>query len=462
MGGPGVRRRAPPPRADRPPARRARPDRLHQPAGRPGPDRRPRLPTARRRGRHRSRLGRDRRGPTATTPTADDLERVAPGRRLYLSRVDGHSAIVSHALLAETPQARAQDGWSDDGRLQRRAKHTVSDRLSDLVGPEQRLSAARQAVAALAARGIGGFHENAAPHIGPDYEVALVRRAAAEAGLHATLYWGELGAFDRVAELGVSGLAGDLVADGAVGSRTASMREEYADQERPLRPRLPRRRPDRRARRRLHPARGPGRLPLHRRRRPRRRGRGLRRGRPAARRRRAAAARAPARALRDALGRGRRALRPARRHRQRPADVRRAVGRSRRDVRRAAGGAVARHEPVPRPRTRPASGSPSARTPRSPPADPWCAVQAAVHHHTDGQGLDPAAAFRAHTRGGWSAARVDGGLLRPGAAATYAVWDAPAGLDADGLPDLTPAPPCPPACGPSSTAAPSTTPRTPT
>ena len=41
------------------------------------------------------------------------------------------------------------------------------------------------------------------------------------------------------------------------------------------------------------------------------------------------AAGAPARALRDAVGRGRGALRPARRHRQRPADVRRAVGRSR-------------------------------------------------------------------------------------------------------------------------------------
>ena len=109
--------------------------------------------------------------------------------------MDGHSAIVSHALLAETPQARAQDGWSGDGRLQRRAKHTVSDRLADLVGPG---AAARRGPRRRSRRwprsGIGAFHENAAPHIGPDYEVALVRQAADEAGLHATLYWGELGA----------------------------------------------------------------------------------------------------------------------------------------------------------------------------------------------------------------------------------------------------------------------------
>ena len=169
------------------------------------------------------------RWPERILPTADELERVAPGRRIYLSRVDGHSAIVSHALLAETPQVRTEEGWAAAGRLERRAKHTVSDKLADLDGPEQRLDAARRAVAALAAYGIGAFHENAAPHIGPEYELDLVRRAATEGGLHVTAYWGELGAFDKVERLGVAGLAGDLVADGAVGSRTASMRDAYAD-----------------------------------------------------------------------------------------------------------------------------------------------------------------------------------------------------------------------------------------
>jgi predicted amidohydrolase YtcJ len=57
--------------------------------------------------------------------------------------------------------------------------------------------------------------------------------------------------------------------------------------------------------------------------------------------------------------------------------------------------------------------------------DPWRAVQAAVHHRTDGFGLSPRAAFTAHTRGGWRAARDDvSGVLVPGAPATYAVWDA--------------------------------------
>ncbi len=57
------------------------------------------------------------------------------------------------------------------------------------------------------------------------------------------------------------------------------------------------------------------------------------------------------------------------------------------------------------------------------PLDPWGTVRAAVHHRTPGSGLSARAAFSAHTRGGWRAARVDGaGDLVPGAPATFAVW----------------------------------------
>jgi predicted amidohydrolase YtcJ len=77
--------------------------------------------------------------------------------------------------------------------------------------------------------GLLGFHENAAPHIGPETEIPLVRQAAAEAGLRVTVYWGELMALDTARRLGVAGLAGDLVADGAFGSRTAALAASYED-----------------------------------------------------------------------------------------------------------------------------------------------------------------------------------------------------------------------------------------
>jgi predicted amidohydrolase YtcJ len=69
----------------------------------------------------------------------------------------------------------------------------------------------------------------AAPHIGPLWELPLVREVADELGLSATLYWGEPGVFEHVGTYGLAGLAGDLNADGALGSRTAALRAPYTD-----------------------------------------------------------------------------------------------------------------------------------------------------------------------------------------------------------------------------------------
>ncbi len=169
--------------------------------------------------------------PEQRHPTAAELERAAPGRLTYLTRVDGHSSVVSPALAELVPGLVELPGYTDDGRVERAAHHAVRDVLSELIGPEARLAAARDACRDLAANGFVGFHENAAPHIGPEYELDLVRQAADETGLRATLYWGELMAVEKARTLGVAGLAGDLVADGAFGSRTAALAAPYADRE---------------------------------------------------------------------------------------------------------------------------------------------------------------------------------------------------------------------------------------
>jgi hypothetical protein len=68
------------------------------------------------------------------------------------------------------------------------------------------------------------------------------------------------------------------------------------------------------------------------------------------------------------------------------------------------------------------------------PIDPWAAVRAAIQPANPAHALSARAAFGAHTRGGWRAARADGdgsGVLAPGAPATYAIVDAGAlGVDA--------------------------------
>ncbi len=50
-------------------------------------------------------------------------------------------------------------------------------------------------------------------------------------------------------------------------------------------------------------------------------------------------------------------------------------------------------------------------------------------HHTESERITVRAAFNAHTRGGWRAARRDeGGVIALGAPATFAVWDVPGEL----------------------------------
>jgi predicted amidohydrolase YtcJ len=72
---------------------------------------------------------------------------------------------------------------------------------------------------------------------------------------------------------------------------------------------------------------------------------------------------------------------------------------------------------------------------------PWAAVRAAVHPTHPTAGIGAAAAFAAHTAGGWQAAGRQGqGTLRPGAPATFAVWrsagQGDTGTPASALPDL--------------------------
>ncbi len=164
--------------------------------------------------------------PEGRPPTAEELDRAADGRGVYLSRIDGHSGVISSSL---SEVAKGHDGYDVTGRVERDAHHAVRDALSALIGPDQRRDDIRAALRAMAAKGIGAFHEMAAPHIGPLWELPLIREIADELGLSATLYWGEPGAFQHIGTYGLAGLAGDLNADGALGSRTAALREAYAD-----------------------------------------------------------------------------------------------------------------------------------------------------------------------------------------------------------------------------------------
>lgn len=172
-------------------------------------------------------------------PGPEELERAAGGRKVYLSRVDVHSALVSPSLAASAA-LDGLDGYSAGGQVKRGA-HTAA-RLATRQLPAAALRGYQQrALAEAAAHGYVGLAEMAAPHIGSvlDLQLAAAWNTDGDGGgavPEILPYWGELATSADHARsvldgLGVSvlGLAGDLNIDGSIGSRTAALRADYSD-----------------------------------------------------------------------------------------------------------------------------------------------------------------------------------------------------------------------------------------
>ena len=170
------------------------------------------------------------RWPERRPPTRQELDRASYGGVVYLTRVDVHSAVASSALLAAVPEVRGQDGYEDSGRLRRDAHHVARAAALDAVTPAQRQAAQRATRRRAAELGVGSFHELGGPEISSEEDFRwLLQLAASEPGPDVVGYWGELGGVEKARELGALGAAGDLFADGALGSHTAALRTVYAD-----------------------------------------------------------------------------------------------------------------------------------------------------------------------------------------------------------------------------------------
>jgi predicted amidohydrolase YtcJ len=374
------------------------------------------------------------RWPERRPPTRQELDRASYGGVVYLSRIDVHSSVVSSALLAAAPEARGESGFRDDGLLTREAHHVARRVAREALTADQRRDAQRATRRRAAEVGIGCYHELAGPDIsGIDDLREVLELAAAEPGPEVLGYWGELGGAERARELGTLGAAGDLFADGSIGSRTAALRTVYADADHTGHAYLTA------AQVRDHVtactraglqagfhAIGDGALEAV----------------------IAGCAEAAAQVGSDALR--------AARHRIEHAEMldqdllaRFAELGLIASVQPAfdaawggADGMYAERLGAERALTlnpfaaMAAAGIPLALGSDSPvtPLDPWGTVRAAVHHHNPAHRLSAPAAFAAHTRGGWRAAGDDdGGVLAPRAPATYAVWrtaDSRAGLPA--------------------------------
>ncbi|MFI5845320.1 amidohydrolase [Catenuloplanes sp. NPDC051500] len=366
--------------------------------------------------------------PSPRLPTAAEIGVAAGGRRVYLSQVSVHSALVSDALLAASPTIAAASGFDSSGWLRVDAHHVVRDLALGSVTAVQRRQAQRTALVHAASLGIGSVHECGGPRISSEDDFAEVLAAGGPAHGHPEVfgYWGELGAAGKARELGAVGAGGDLFADGALGSRTAFLGEDYADE------------PGSRGHGYLTVAQVRDHLlDCH--------AHGMQGGFHAI---GDAAVGTVLTGIGEVAARvGVEAVRAAR-HRIEHAElldrvliarmvehgvvasVQPAFDRlwggealmyaARLGVERAVASnpfAAMHHVGVPM-----AFGSDAPVTA----LDPWGTVRAAVRHHTPSSRMGVRAAFAAHTRGGWRAlpGAVAAGALEPGAPATFAVWDA--------------------------------------
>ncbi|ASY35966.1 MULTISPECIES: amidohydrolase [Streptomyces] len=407
------------------------------------------------------------RWPGGRPPTRAELDRATGGRPLYLSRIDVHSAQVTTALLDLVPHAATLRGHHPEAPLTADAHHAVRAAAYGAVTPALREEAQRTALAHAASRGIGQVHECGGPEISDEEDFTGLLRLAEEGnGPRVVGYWAEAVAGERDAErvraLGARGAAGDLFADGALGSHTACLHTPYEDGASGHRgtPYL-----DAEAVAEHVTACTEA---------------GLQAGFHAIGDAALGAVVAGFRAAAEKTGLERvRALRHRVEHAEMlDADAIAAFAEL---------GLTASVQPafdalwggedgmyaarlgVERARTLNPfaallrAGVPLALGSDAPvtPLDPWGAVRAAAFHHTPEHRVSVRAAFTAHTRGGWRAAgRDDAGTLVPGAPADYAVWrtgalvvqapdDRVARWSTDprsgtpGLPDLTPGGPLP-------------------
>jgi predicted amidohydrolase YtcJ len=359
--------------------------------------------------------------PEGRPPTRAELDEAAGGAPVYLSRIDVHSALVSTALVHRRPECRTVDGWSATGPVTRDAHHLLRRAFLSRITPRQRRAAQREFLRHAASMGVAAVHECAGPDISGAADLAeLLALSGEEAVPEVIGYWGE-----RAASLpaGARGLAGDLFVDGALGSRTAALCSPYTDQ------------PGTAGALYLEPEQIAEHVAACTR-------DGIQAGfhviGDAA-----VAAVVDGFALAERIV-GVEALRDARHRLEHlemvtPAQAARlggwgVIGSVQPLFDAAWGGRSGMYAR----RLGPDRGSvlnPFAQLVEAgvvlafgsdcpvTPVDPWAAVRAAVHHRTKGFGLSPAEAFTAHTRNGWYAAGMDGGVLEVGAPATFAVWD---------------------------------------
>ncbi len=163
-------------------------------------------------------------------PSRQELDSATRGSVVCLWRVDGHSTLVSSAMIDLVPHLRSLSGFDDSGHLTDQAHQRVSEHLREHLPDGLREAAQRATREHAAAAGVAALHEAGGPTIQGEQDLlALIELASSSRGPELVAYWGQAGGPVAAQRLGADGAGGDLFVDGSLGSRTALLRSPYAD-----------------------------------------------------------------------------------------------------------------------------------------------------------------------------------------------------------------------------------------
>ncbi len=162
--------------------------------------------------------------------TREEVDRAVGARPAYLGRVEVHSAVISSGMLDRAPDIVGADGYDPSGLVARDAYNRGREAMFALIPDSVREDAIQRTLRDAAAHGIGMVHELGAPHLSPPGDFAVIESLRERAVLPEVVgYWGGLKEIQTAQHLGCAGAAGDLCMDGAIGSRTAAMTGPYLD-----------------------------------------------------------------------------------------------------------------------------------------------------------------------------------------------------------------------------------------
>lgn len=151
--------------------------------------------------------------PEGRGPTAPELDRAGYGGVAYAVHRDGQSAMASTPVLRAAGVQVPSDGSVTGSDLM-----AVAAAAKAMLLPSHREAAQRAALAAAAAAGIGSVHEFAGPRDGGEQDLrSLLSLADDLAGVIVLAYWAQLGGIDAARELGAIGVADSSGLDAGVG-----------------------------------------------------------------------------------------------------------------------------------------------------------------------------------------------------------------------------------------------------